>query len=75
MEKTLRPVWLGGLAEPTSLPNHLTARYDQTTRRLVIQTRQRLQRRKVGLVGPRAIRRELRRARRAKENRAREECY
>lgn len=52
-----------GLKSQPRCPHRLARRYDQRTRRLVIQARQRLVGRKVGLVGPCAIQDELRRAR------------
>lgn len=54
--------WDGLKSQPFG-PHHWPQQYDQPTRRLVIEARQRLLRRTVGLVGPRAIQDELRRAR------------
>src|SRR5262249_24359728 len=51
-----------GLHSPSRRPHRIRHRYDPRTRRLVIQARQRLQRRTVGLIGPQAIQVELRRA-------------
>lgn len=51
-----------GLHSQSRHPHIVRHRYDPRTRRLVIQARQRLQRRTVGLIGPRAIQVELRRA-------------
>jgi putative transposase len=52
-----------GLKSQSRCPHQIACCYLQRTRRLVIRVRQRLVRRKVGLVGPRAIQDELRRAR------------
>ena len=52
-----------GLRSLPRCPNTVAHRYDERTRRLVIQARLRLVRRKVGLVGPCAIRDELRQTR------------
>lgn len=54
--------WEGLKSQPFR-PQRSPHRYDQPTRRMVIQARQRLMRRKVGLVGPRAIQIELQHAR------------
>lgn len=54
--------WKGLRSQPRC-PATVAHRYDERTRRLVIQARQRLMRRKVGLVGPRAIHAELRQTR------------
>ena len=54
--------WEGLKGQPFG-PHHSPHQYDQHARHLVIEARQRLLRRKVGLVGPRAIQGELRRAR------------
>lgn len=54
--------WDGLKGQPFG-PHHSPHQYDQPSRRLVMEARQRLMRRKVGLVGPRAIQGELRRAR------------
>jgi putative transposase len=48
-----------GLKSHPRRPRHLTGRYDARTRRLVVQARLRLRKRKVGLIGPKAIRQEL----------------
>jgi putative transposase len=50
--------WAGLKSHPRR-PQHLAGRYDARTRRLVGQARQRLSKRKVGLIGPKAIRQEL----------------
>jgi putative transposase len=51
-----------GLKSQLRRPHRIARRYDERTRRLVIQARRRLVRRKVGLIGPRAIQDELRAA-------------
>lgn len=48
-----------GLKSHPRRPQHLAGRYDARTRRLVGQARLRLRKRKVGLIGPKAIRQEL----------------
>ena len=57
-----RASWEGLKGKPLG-PRQSPHQYGQQTRRLVIQTRQRLTQHKVGLAGPRAIQTELRRAR------------
>src|SRR5262245_19761566 len=52
-----------GLKSRSFRPHRSPHRYEEPTRRLVIQARQRLMRRKVGLIGPRAIQLELKRSR------------
>lgn len=52
-----------GLRSKSRSPHVVAHRYDGRTRRLVIQARRRLERRKVGLIGPRAIQTELRQTR------------
>jgi len=52
-----------GLRSQSRRPHHSPTRVSAQTRRLVIRVRRRLQRRKLGLVGARAIRRELRQSR------------
>src|SRR2546427_7237550 len=52
-----------GLRSESRSPHRYVHRYDGRTRRLVIQARRRLERRKVGLIGPEAVRAELRRTR------------
>lgn len=44
-------------------PHHSPQQYEQQIRRLVIEARRRLMRRQVGLIGPRAVQGELRKAR------------
>jgi hypothetical protein len=51
-----------GLRSRSRAPLHLTARYSQHTRQLVVATRQRLQKRRIALSGPQAIQDELRHA-------------
>jgi putative transposase len=53
--------WAGLKSQPRR-PQHLTGRYKDRTRRLVVQARLRLRKRKVGLLGPQAIQDELRTA-------------
>src|SRR5215831_15017427 len=52
-----------GLRSESRSPHRSVHRYDGRTRRLVIQARRRLERRKIGLIGPEAVRAELRRTR------------
>ncbi len=52
-----------GLRSESRSPHRSVYRYDGRTRRLVIQARRRLERRKIGLIGPEAVRAELRRTR------------
>lgn len=52
-----------GLWSKSRSPHTVAHRYGRRTRRLVIQARRRLERRKVGLIGPRAIQTELRQTR------------
>src|SRR5215813_5657391 len=52
-----------GLRSESRSPHTVEHRYDGRTRRLVIQARRRLERRKVGLIGPGAIQTELRQTR------------
>jgi putative transposase len=52
-----------GLHAHSRRPRHLTTRYPERIRQLVVATRQRLHRRRVGLSGPQAIQDELRHAR------------
>jgi putative transposase len=49
-----------GLRSRSRSPLHLSARYSQRTRHLVVATRQRLQKRRISLRGPQAIQDELR---------------
>ena len=52
-----------GLHAHSRRPQHLTGRYPERIRQLVVATRQRLRQRRVGLSGPQAIQDELRHAR------------
>ena len=52
-----------GLRSRSRRPHHRSGRYPQRIRDLVVATRQRLQKRRVGLSGPQAIQDELRQAR------------
>jgi hypothetical protein len=52
-----------GLRSRSRRPQHLSGRYGERIRDLVVATRQRLQKRRVGLSGPQAIQDELRHAR------------
>lgn len=51
-----------GLGSQSRQPHRVAGRYDARTRRLVVQARLRLLKRKVGLIGPKAIQQELRTA-------------
>jgi len=51
---------VGGLRSQSRRPHHRPAAHSAQTVRLIVRTRQRLGRERVGLIGPRAIRRELR---------------
>jgi putative transposase len=51
-----------GLRSRSRAPLHRRARYSQHTRQVIVATRQRLRRRRVGLSGPQAIQDELRQA-------------
>src|SRR5881396_3293051 len=48
-----------GLNSHARRPHRLACRYEVRTRRLVVQARLRLVKRKVGLIGPKAIQQEL----------------
>jgi transposase len=52
-----------GLKSRSFRPHQSPHRYEERSRRLVIRARQRLMRRKVGLIGPRAVQLELKRSR------------
>ncbi|MCA1604992.1 MAG: integrase core domain-containing protein, partial [Acidobacteria bacterium] len=61
-QKRFTEIGWAGLRSHSRQPHHLASRYDARTRRLVRQARQRLVKRKVGLIGPQAVQDELRAA-------------
>ena len=59
-QKRLSQQGVAGLRSLSRRPHHLPTAYPSRIVRLLVQTRHRLVKQKVGLIGPRAIRRELR---------------
>ena len=59
-QKRLSQRGVAGLRSLSRRPHHLPTAYPSRIVRLLVQTRHRLVKQKVGLIGPRAIRRELR---------------
>lgn len=61
-QKRFKHFGWAGLKSHSRRAHHLAGRYEARTRRLVVQARLRLLKRKVGLIGPKAIQQELRAA-------------
>jgi len=61
-QKRFKHFGWAGLKSQSRRPHHVAGRYEARTRQFVVQARRRLLKRKVGLIGPKAIQQELRAA-------------